>query len=80
LFRYFGLWFGLSAFFVQSGGACPFCGQPACPMGIGAAAAGGGIVTFFVHLITGSFHKNRKKSKPETEPAAYGKVPDKREL
>ena len=36
--RFFGWWAGIAGFYAASGGPCPYCGAPGCP--VGAASAG----------------------------------------
>jgi hypothetical protein len=49
LLRFFGLWAGISgAYAVMGGGACPCCGNPGCPVGLGAAAILGASGSFII--------------------------------
>ncbi len=48
LLRFFGLWAGVSGTYAVMGGACPCCGQPGCPVGIGAAAILGALGSLMV--------------------------------
>lgn len=49
LLRFFGLWAGISgAYAVMGGGACPCCGNPGCPVGLGAAAILGALGSFII--------------------------------
>ena len=41
LLRFFGLWAGISGTYAVMCGACPFCGRPGCPAGIGVAGVFG---------------------------------------
>ncbi len=50
LLRFFGLWAGISgAYAVMGGGACPCCGNPGCPVGLGAAAILGAIGSILIN-------------------------------
>ncbi|MCD6218022.1 hypothetical protein J7L05_09215 [bacterium] len=64
--RFLGIWGGFTGLYLGSGGVCPFCGQPSCPVGIGAAAAGGGFLSFVVHYISRKIHPNRKTDDNKT--------------
>ncbi len=46
--RFLGLWTGISGIYARAGATCPFCGQPGCPVGLGAAASVGLLGSFFV--------------------------------
>ena len=55
LLRFFGLWAAISGAYAVMGGTCPFCGSPACPVGLGVAgifgALGSLILTQGRHLL-----------------------------
>ena len=44
LLRLAGSWLGFSSLFAATGGACPFCGEAACPAGLLGAGVAGGIL------------------------------------
>jgi len=48
ILRFLGLWAGISGAYLTAGGTCPCCGQPGCPVGIGAAAILGALGSFLV--------------------------------
>jgi hypothetical protein len=37
LLRFFGLWAAITGAYAVMGGTCPFCGNSACPVGLGFA-------------------------------------------
>jgi hypothetical protein len=44
LLRLAGSWLGFSGLYAATGGTCPFCGQPTCPVGFLGAGIVGGIL------------------------------------
>lgn len=50
LLRFLGLWAGISgAYAVVGGGACPCCGNPGCPVGIGIAGIFGALGSLIIN-------------------------------
>lgn len=50
LFRFFGLWGSISAAYAaMGGGACPCCGNPGCPVGIGVAGIVGALGSLIIN-------------------------------
>jgi len=50
LLRFFGLWAGISgAYATMGGGACPCCGNPGCPVGIGGAGIVGALGSLLIN-------------------------------
>lgn len=50
LLRFFGLWAGISgAYAAVGGGACPCCGNPGCPVGIGIAGIFGALGSLIIN-------------------------------
>lgn len=50
LLRFFGLWAGISAAYAAMGDrACPCCGNPGCPVGIGTAGIFGALGSVIVN-------------------------------
>ena len=47
LLRFLGWWFGFSGLYAMFG-ACPFCGQAGCPVGLGSASLVGGFFALFM--------------------------------
>jgi len=50
LLRLFGAWLGFSGLYLLTGGSCPCCGRPDCPVGMAGAGVVGGLVTAGLHL------------------------------
>jgi len=61
-----GWWLGFTSFFVM-GSTCPCCGQPGCPVGIGAAGTLGAVVTFLFSKLKSL---GRRPRSTRTEPSA----------
>lgn len=55
--RFAGWWAGIASFYAASGGSCPCCGAPGCP--VGAAGAG-----FFGLLCAAVIRHFQSKIKP----------------
>ncbi|MEO0086131.1 MAG: hypothetical protein ABIK37_05815 [candidate division WOR-3 bacterium] len=50
LLRFIGLWAGISAAYAaMGGGACPCCGNPGCPVGIGVAGIVGALGSLIIN-------------------------------
>ncbi|MEO0086257.1 MAG: hypothetical protein ABIK37_06455 [candidate division WOR-3 bacterium] len=50
LLRFAGLWAGISGVYAAvGGGACPCCGNPGCPVGIGLAGIVGAIGSLIIN-------------------------------
>jgi hypothetical protein len=47
LFRFLGWWFGFSGLYSMFA-VCPFCGQPACPVGLASAGSVGAFLSLCV--------------------------------
>ena len=50
LLRPFGAWLGFTGLYALTGGACPCCGLPSCPVGLVGAGFIGGLLTAGLHL------------------------------
>jgi len=66
IIRFLGIWGGFTGIYLGSGGVCPFCGQPSCLIGIGAATAGGGFLSLIVHYISRKIHPKHKTDNDKT--------------
>jgi hypothetical protein len=47
IIHFFKWWLGLTGL-IAATSVCPFCGQPGCPVGVGAATTIGGILSLFM--------------------------------
>ena len=64
LLRFFGLWAGISgAYAVMGGGACPCCGNPGCPVGIGIAGIFGALGSLIINYGRRGFAAIRSRIK-----------------
>lgn len=50
LIRFVGTWLGFTGLYGLTGGTCPCCGQPTCPVGLAGAGFVGGILAMILHL------------------------------
>jgi hypothetical protein len=55
--RFCGLWFGVSALYIGTGGTCPCCGQQGCPAGIAGAGFLGAVLSAVVIVFKRIFSK-----------------------
>lgn len=63
LLRFFGLWAGIAgAYAAMGGGACPCCGNPNCPVGIGVAGIFGAIGSLIILKGRNLIARLRRKS------------------